>query len=115
MTRELDRLRVRLRAELGYDRPIRSSDLNEIRGRVSRIFELELAPVPMFAWECPPHDDDPAWPTLYMRALEDETRRRWMAMHPAAPPWANDPAGPGFYDRLRAERLARKWQRSMAS
>ncbi len=31
LTRELDRLRTRLRAELGYDRPIRSSDINTVR------------------------------------------------------------------------------------
>jgi hypothetical protein len=116
LDRELEQLRARLRAELGYDRPIRSSDLNAVRERVCRMFELaRLPPVAPFDWECPPHDDDPVWPTLYSRALEEETRRRWMAFYPEAPPWETDPGGPGIYDRMRAEQLARAWQRSMAS
>ena len=113
---ELEQLRARLRAELGYDRPMRSSDLNTVRERVCRMFELaSLPPIAPFDWECTPHDDDPVWPTLYMRALEEETRRRWMACYPEAPPWETDPSGPGIYDRMRAEQLARAWQRSMAS
>jgi hypothetical protein len=100
LTRELDRLRARLRAELGYDRPIRSSDINSVRAHVAGIYEVKLPPVPAFAWECPPHDDDPAWPTLYLRALEEQ---------------GGDPRGPTLRERLRAERLARVWQRSLAS
>jgi hypothetical protein len=118
LDRERDELRRRLRSELGFDRPLRSTDLNAIRARVCRIFGLPpstLPPVPPFVWECPPHDDDPVWPTLYLRALEEETRRRWMALYPEAPAWESDPRGPGFYDRLRAEQLAREWQRSLAS
>jgi hypothetical protein len=118
LDRERDELRRRLRSELGFDRPLRSTDLNAIRARVCRIFELPpstLPPIPPFDWECPGMDDDAAWPTLYMRALEEETRRRWMALSPEAAPWETDPHGPGFYDRIRAERLAREWLRSMTS
>jgi hypothetical protein len=115
---ERDELRRRLRAELGYDRPLRSHDINAIRARVCRIFGLPpstLPPIAPFVWECPPHDEDGAWPTLYMRALEEETRRRWLALYPEAAPWETDPHGPGFYDRIRAERLAREWLRRMTS
>ena len=115
---ELDALRARRRAEIGFDRPLRASDINAVRERVCRLLGLApsaLPAVPPFPWECPPHDDDPAWPMLYMRALEEETRRRWHACFPEAKAWENDPHGPGFYDHMRAERLARKWLRSMAS
>ena len=115
---ELDTLRARLRAEIGYDRPLRAADINGVRERVCRLLGLApatLPAVPPFAWERPPHDEDPAWPALYMRALEDETRRFWHALHPEAQAWETDPHGPGFYDHLRAERLAREWLQAMAS
>jgi hypothetical protein len=114
LDRELDRLRERLRAELGYDRPIRSTDINEVRERVCRMLQLPQLPrVAPFDWECPSHDDDPAWPALYSRAVEEESRRRWLAIYPEAAPWETDPR-PGIYVRMRAELLARSWQRSLA-
>lgn len=117
LDRGLAETRRRLSVELGYDRPLRSSDLNGIRERVCRMLDLDpstLPPLEPFPWECAPHDNDPNWPALYMRALEEETRRRCTALRPEALPWEIDPE-PGFYDRIRAEQLAREWQRRMAS
>ena len=73
-----------------------------------------LLPVQACAWECPPHDDDPAWPALFMRALDEQTRQRWHTTHAEAQAWETDPAGATLDDRIHAEMLAREWLRSMA-
>jgi hypothetical protein len=115
IAREIERKREDLHDDLGYDRPLRSGDLNLIRERIAAIYEVELPPLAPYLWECPPHDDDPVWPTLYMTALEEAVRTRWHALHPDAQAWESDPAGPGFDDRIRAEQLAREWLRGMTA
>jgi hypothetical protein len=113
---ELAKIRERLRAEFGYERPLRAADHNSARQRVARIYGIPaLAVVEAFAWECPPHDDDPNWPALYMRALDEVARDRWQAFRPEAQPWEADPDGPNLYDRMAAETLARRWLRALAA
>jgi hypothetical protein len=113
---ELARIRERLRAEHGHERPLRASDHNAARARVAKIFGVPpLAVVQAFAWETPPHDDDPAWPALFTRALDETMRHRWQAFRPEAQPWEVDPAGPCLYDRMAAETLARRWLRALAT
>lgn len=115
---ELGALRTRIRAENGRDVPIRSRDVDGVRERARKTLRLDISalpPVAPFPWECPPHDDDLNWPVLYMRALEEETQRRWHALNRDAQAWETDPNGPSLYDHLRAERLARKWQQGMTA
>jgi hypothetical protein len=113
---ERERRRAQLRSELGYDRPWRSNDENDVRRRVARAFGITEAPtiVRPFVWECAPHDTDPAWPALFRRALEEEVRRRWLALHSDAAPWETDVTGATIFDRIRAEELAREWMRGMS-
>jgi hypothetical protein len=62
--------RERLWHEIGYDRPLRSSDLNEIRARANAIYGTHLEPLRPRIWEgWAPHDTDPAWPALFERQL----------------------------------------------
>lgn len=91
LRRELERVREAERERLGYDPPVTSRTVNAVRARVGRICGVELAPIPAFVWECPPHDGDPLWPMLFERALEQ------MA-------WEAD--GPTPCDALRAKELA---------
>jgi hypothetical protein len=109
LRRELDRVRAAQRKELGYDSPVTSRTINEVRVRVGRIVSVELAPVAPFIWECAPHDSDPLWPTLFERALEQEVRRRWHALYPEAQGWETDPGGHTVSDVFRAQRLAAEW------
>jgi hypothetical protein len=112
---ELARVRARLRAEHGYERPLRAADHNAARRRVAAILGIApLAVVEPFAWECAPHDSDPAWPALFMRALDEAMRDRWQAFWPEAEPWEVDPNGPNRYDHLRAEILAHAWLRALS-
>jgi hypothetical protein len=115
---ELAKLRKTLRDELGYDPPLHAFHLNDARSRVR--FELGLPEWTLPAlqareWECLPLSMDPAWPALFARALEQETRRRWHAMWPEANAWETDPNGPGYYDRVRAQELAASWLHAMAA
>jgi hypothetical protein len=117
LTRELQAWRSRSRAELGYVPPAHASDLNAVRGRVRLTFGLEKSALPdvePFVWECYPHSLDPAWPCLFMRALDDVVRKSYHALYPQADAWETD-AFVGLYDRIVAERLARDWLRAMAS
>ena len=112
---EIAKLRARIAVECGYERPLRASDHNECRQRVARRFGITSLPlVRAFDWETPGHDDDPQWPALYRRALDETMRNFWQWAHPDSDPWEKSPLGPSLYDRMRAERLAREWQRAMA-
>jgi hypothetical protein len=74
LAREMGTYRDRLRLELGYDRPLRACELNQIRTRVCRMLDLpkdRLAMIAPFEWEGAPHDIDRAWPSLYARGLEE--------------------------------------------
>jgi hypothetical protein len=116
LTRELQAWRVRSRAELGYFPPAHASDLNEMRRRVRLIFGLDkssLPDLPPAVWECLPHSLDPAWPCLYLRALEEVVRKSYHAIYRQADAWETD-AFVGLYDQIVAERIARSWQRAMA-
>jgi hypothetical protein len=101
LTREIERIAARLREQFGYDPPLRAAHLNEARERVSRILDICLAPIASFDWECHPHDDDPEWPALYSRAVEEEESEGFSPRHD---PFARD----------RAVQRARRWQREMA-
>jgi hypothetical protein len=122
LDREIARLRERLRHDLGYDRPLRTSDYNGVRQRIGTIYEVDFPPVAPYVWEgYPPHDDDPAWPCLFTTALGEEVQRRWHALHPEANAGDTDPcvgddlAGATLNDRIRAEGVAREWLRGIAS
>jgi hypothetical protein len=113
---ELAKTRERLRAEHGYERPLRAADHDAARLRVARLFGLpKPALVPAFSWEVPPFDDDPSWPALYTRALDETMRDRWQAFRPEAEPWEVDPSGPNLFDRMAAETLARRWLRALTA
>lgn len=77
ITRELERVRKELIALYGYARPLRSVEINLARTRVAKIYGVALAPIRPFAWECPPHDDDPAWKTLFERRLREVLIGKW--------------------------------------
>ena len=60
---------ARVRAEPAIPRPLRSAEVNAVRMNVARIYGIPLAPITPFRWECPPHDDDPAWKPLFEHHL----------------------------------------------
>ncbi len=70
--RGLEQTRERLRSELGYDRPLRSSDVNAVRSHVASIYESQLEPIAPYPWEgWAPHDTDQLWPILFERGLRE--------------------------------------------
>lgn len=101
LRRELARIREEQRARIGYDPPVTSRTINEVRARVGRIAGVELAPVEAFAWECAPHDDDPLWPMLFDRALEQLA-------------WDSDPDCKTPCGTFRAQVLAAGWLHEIA-
>jgi len=98
LERELARVAARLEGEKGYVPPFRAVHINEARARTARILGIALAPVAPFAWECAPHDDDPAWPCLYERAHEEQ---RFLGIG-------------GVEARIAAEDLAAQWLHALA-
>ena len=129
LSRGVRELRERLRAELGYDRPLRGAELNVVRARACRELGLPssaLPPLRAFAWECAPHDDDPSWPALYSRALEECVAERWDKRQAAgAERWphprelirsglSSDPGGPTPEDHLDACDRAARWLHELA-
>jgi hypothetical protein len=89
ISRGLEQTRLRLRLELGFDRPLRASDLNSIRASINAIYGTRLAPLPAARWEgWAPHDTDPLWPMLYERQLRNVMITKYS--DPEAEPSGND-------------------------
>lgn len=92
---------------LGYEPPLASRIINAARVSVGLRFSRTLKPVAPFIWErCFPHCEDPLWPVLFERAIEEEVRARWHFLHPDAEPGDTDPTGHDAFDLIRAENRA---------
>ena len=95
ITREIGRVQAERRAEEGYYLPLRSIEVDVARRRIAASLGIGLRDVPPAngwplwpysgaaiapepcttmpaPWEFVPHDTDPAWPGIFMAALERE-------------------------------------------
>ena len=86
---------------------LRSRDVNVARARAALVFDVQLVAIERFAWEgYAPHDCDPAWPTLFARAVDELAYELAHHRDPVAAPWVTcDP--PHFIFPLAADRAAR--------
>ncbi len=97
----------RAQARAGFEMPLSSRIVNEARALVGKRYAKKVKRIAPFSWErCFPHCEDPLWPVLFERALNEEVRRRWHLLFPDAPPGDSDPRGPFLSDVICAEERA---------
>lgn len=71
LSRGLKHKRDQILEEEGYQRPLRSSEVNEIRARVSKIFDVKLKPLDPWPHEFFPHCGDPEWRWIFERRVRE--------------------------------------------
>jgi hypothetical protein len=115
IAREITLRQARECERLGFEPPLASRVINAARAAVGRRFSRALPPVAPFLWErCFPHCEDPLWPLVFDRALEEEVRGRWHFLYPDAAPADTDPHGHDEFDLIRAEARAARNLRQIA-
>jgi hypothetical protein len=69
--RELERIMRQRERYLGYRPPVRSFDMNRAAANVERACGIQLPRVAVEPFEIAPHEDDPAWKTLFERRVRE--------------------------------------------